>query len=152
MQYFIYMADAEFLRFKKLLKQNGHFVTAPRMRLFGLLQIHPALTLKELINLIEKHDQVTVYRNMNLFESLGIINRLRLGWHTKIELSDIFKHHHHHLSCVSCGKVWTLKEDEVIEKQIGKLATAKNFKAMDHQLEIRGLCSACQKHKTPSKA
>lgn len=139
------MADPEFLRFKGLLKQSGYFVTAPRMRLFGLLQNHPALTLKELIQLTKWHDQVTVYRNMNLFENLGIINRLRLGWHTKIELSDIFKHHHHHLSCIKCGKVWTLKEDDLIEKQITKLAGAKNFNAMDHQLEIRGLCNTCQK-------
>lgn len=145
MQYFVVMADVEFSRFKKLLKDSGYFVTAPRMRLFGLLQNHPALTLKELIKLVKKHDQTTVYRNMDLFERLGIINRLRLGWHTKIELSDIFQHHHHHMSCVNCGKVWALKEDALIEAQIIKLANLKDFKAMDHQLEIRGLCKTCQK-------
>ena len=137
------MADVEFLRFKKLLKDSGHFVTAPRMRMFGLLQHHPALTLKELITLVKKHDQTTVYRNMDLFERLGIINRLRFGWHTKIELSDIFQHHHHHMTCVNCGKVWTLKEDELIEKQITKLVQKKNFVAKDHQLEIRGICKNC---------
>lgn len=138
------MTDIEFIRFKKLLKSNGHFVTTPRMRLFGVLQNHPALTLKELIKLTKRHDQVTVYRNMDLFEKLGIINRLRLGWRTKIELSDIFQHHHHHMSCVNCGKVWTLKENIVIENQISKLAESNAFKPIDHQLEIRGLCKACQ--------
>lgn len=144
MRYSIVMADVEFLRFKKLLTSSGHFVTAPRTRMFGLLQHHPAVTVKELLKLVKKHDRSTVYRNMDLFERLGIINRLQLGWHTKIELSDIFQHHHHHMSCVNCGKVWDLSESPVIETQISQLAKEKNFKPMDHQLEIRGLCKACQ--------
>lgn len=152
MQYLKNMTDVEFIRFKKLLKENGNFITTPRMRLFGLLQHHPSLTLKQIIKRTTKHDQVTVYRNVDLFEKLGIINRLRLGWHTKIELSDIFQHHHHHLSCVNCGKVWALKENNVIENQISQLAMAKDFKPMDHQLEIRGICKTCQKHRTPGQA
>lgn len=139
------MADVEFNRFKKLLKTSGHFMTKPRMRLFGLLQSYPALTLKELIRLTNKHDQVTVYRNVELFEQLGIINRLRLGWQTKIELSDVFQHHHHHMSCVNCGKVFVLKDSSVIENEIGRISRASGFKPLDHQLEIRGLCANCQK-------
>lgn len=144
MQYSLDMAELEFLRFKELLKTNGKFVTTPRMRLFGLLQKHPALTLKELIGLTKLHDQVTVYRNMDLFERLGIINKIRLGWHTKIELSDIFQHHHHHLSCVKCGKVIALRNHAILEKEIASLSKRAGFKPMDHQLEIRGLCRNCQ--------
>lgn len=139
------MASVEFLRFKKLLKSSGHFVTTPRMRLFSVLQNRPALTMQELIPLLDRHDQVTVYRNITLFEELGIVNRLRLGWQTKIELSDIFRHHHHHFTCVSCGKVINLPEDPTIEKHISLLAKNDGYKTMDHQLEIRGLCPACQK-------
>lgn len=138
------MADIEFLRFKKLLKNNGNFVTAPRMRMFGLLQHHPAVTVKKLMKLVEKHDRSTVYRNIDLFEKLGIINRLRLGWQTKIELSDVFKHHHHHMSCVKCGKVIALRNHPAIEKEIGNLSKRAGFQPMDHQLEIRGLCKTCQ--------
>lgn len=133
----------ELKRFKKLLRENGNFVTVPRLRLFGVLQNHTTLTLKELITHIHKHDQATVYRNIELFEQLGIINRLRLGWHTKIELSDIFQHHHHHMSCVSCGKIFILKDNRTIENEISRIATKNGFKAIDHQLEIRGLCQKC---------
>ena len=133
----------EIKRFKTLLKQNGHFVTKPRLRLFAILQKRPALTLQQLIKLSPQHDQVTVYRNIDLFEKLGIINRLRLGWHTKIELSDVFIHHHHHFSCLKCGRVITLPEDPVIEQRITRLGVNKHFKSMDHQLEIRGYCQIC---------
>lgn len=144
MQYCVGMNDIELKRFKDLLRDNGNFVTMPRLRLFGNLQSHPALTMKELIKLTNKHDQVTVYRNVDLFESLGIINRLRLGWTTKIELSDLFLHHHHHLTCSKCGKTWAMAEDQHIETRIESLARSKGFKPLDHQLEIRGLCKDCQ--------
>ncbi len=134
----------EIRRFKNLLKQNGHFITKPRLRLFAILQKRPALSLQELIALLSAHDQVTVYRNIDLFEKLGIVNRLRLGWQTKIELSDIFRHHHHHFSCLNCSKVIVLPDDQIIEKQIAYLGQTQRFQAMDHQLEIRGLCASCQ--------
>lgn len=138
------MADVEFKRFKRLLKNNGYFVTAPRMTLFGLLQNNPALTLSKLIKLLNSHDQSTVYRNIKLFEKLGIINKLRLGWNTKIELSDMFKHHHHHLTCLKCGKIIALKENKIIEQQLEELAKQLNFRPTDHQLEIRGYCQKCK--------
>lgn len=137
------MASREFVMFKKLLRKNSNFVTMPRMRLFATLQKHPALTLKELIAATPKHDQVTVYRNVDLFEKLGIINRLRLGWQTKIELSDIFLHHHHHLTCIKCSKIFDLPENTMIEEQINKIAKENSFKPTDHQLEIRGYCHSC---------
>lgn len=138
------MASVEFVRFKKLLKNHGHFITKPRMRLFGILQNHPALSIGELIEKTPRHDRVTVYRNVDLFEKLGIIARIQLGRQTKIELSDMFQHHHHHMSCVNCGKVYILKDNAIIEQQIKRISTASGFKPTDHQLEIRGFCKNCR--------
>lgn len=138
------MASKEFAKFKKLLKGKGYFLTAPRMRAFGLLQNQPALSIKELIDLMKGFDQTTVYRTIDLFEKLGVITRVQLGWHSKIELSDTFQHHHHHLTCANCGKVSVLQEDETIEHRIKLLSQASGFKPTDHQLEIRGLCQNCQ--------
>lgn len=138
-------SSPEFRQFKKLLKTNGHFLTKPRTLLFGILQHHTTLSIQQLIKQLDKHDQATVYRNIELFEKLGIINRLRLGWKSKLELSDMFKHHHHHLTCLHCGKVIVLKDDKLIEKEIAKIGRSLAFKITDHQLEIRGLCKSCQK-------
>lgn len=114
------------------------------MRLFGHLQHHPALTLKQLIKRIDKHDMVTVYRNVELFEKLGVLTRIRLGWETKIELSDRFEHHHHHLTCTNCGKTLVLKENPTIERELSRIGHGTGFKITDHSLEIRGLCKICQ--------
>ncbi len=138
------MADVEFQRFQKLLKTSGYKLTKPRMSMFGYLQNHPALTLKQLIKLVNKHDQVTVYRNTDLFEKLGVITKVQIGHSIKIELSDMFTHHHHHMSCLNCDKVYVLRDSPIIEKQINHIAQASGFKPTDHSLEIRGLCKACQ--------
>lgn len=136
--------DKETRLFITTLKKQGNSITKPRLRLFKLLQSHAPLTISNLIKRLHRHDQATVYRNVTLFERLGIINRLRLGWHSKLELSDIFHHHHHHLTCTNCGKIIALKENKAIEMEIVLLSRRQKFQAMDHQLEIRGLCPACQ--------
>jgi len=138
------MDDLEFANFKKLLKDNEYFITKPRLRLFALLHHHPEISIKQLVALASRNDQSTVYRNLIIFERLSIINRLRLGWHSKVELSDMFQHHHHHFTCLKCGQVTILPENSLLEDQINKLAVSKNFSQTDHQLEIRGHCSACQ--------
>lgn len=143
------MQDIEIKRFRRLLKNNNYFNTKPRYRLFLILQKFPALTLHELIAKLPQHDQVTVYRNIDLFEKLGVITRIRLGWNTKIELSDVFQHHHHHFTCLKCFRVINLPEDKTIERRINKLGESQGLKITDHQLEIRGLCNRCNKLKTP---
>lgn len=138
------MSSVEFRQFKKILRDNGNFVTQPRMRLFGVLQHHSTLSIVQLIKHVPRHDRVTIYRNVQLFEKLGIITSLRIGNQTKLELSDKFHHHHHHMSCVNCRKVYVLKDSLVIEREIARVSNSSGFRATDHSLEIRGLCQTCQ--------
>jgi len=130
--------------FKGLLKKRGYSLTAPRLKLFSVLQNHNACSINELTALLSNYDRATVYRTVSLFERLGIVNRLQLGWKYKLELSDVFHHHHHHLTCTNCGKVTILREDSTIENRIKSLSDKNGFLITDHQLEIRGLCQVCQ--------
>lgn len=57
----------------------------------------------------------------------------------------MFQHHHHHVTCINCGTVQTLKEDKALEEAIARLSSRNFFTAIDHQLEIRGLCRTCSK-------
>ncbi len=136
--------DKELRQFKTILRQNGHFVTRQRLDLFNLLQQSPAASVQELVAAVPPQDEATVYRNINLFERLGIVSRLQLGWQTKVELSDAFHHHHHHFTCLKCGCVIPLEEDSAVERAIAGLTARHDFRATDHQLEIRGLCHKCR--------
>ncbi len=130
-------------RFKEYLKKKGYFATRQRVDLFNLLQKRDALAIPQLLALLPRQNQSTVYRNINVFEELGIINKLKLGWHSKLELSDVFQHHHHHLTCNNCGRIINLPENSAIENAITSLSSSQNFQPTDHQLEIRGLCQTC---------
>jgi len=134
----------EVRQYKLLLKKYGYYITKARLRLFMILQNHPALTIQELIKLSAKNDQATVYRNIIVLERLGVISRLQLGWRSKLELSDMFRHHHHHVTCIRCGQVTGLQDSTALEKEIAKLTQTLKFKQTDHQLEIRGICRSCK--------
>lgn len=134
----------ELLRFKEILSKSGNFATSQRVELFKYLQANPEVTIKKLIRELPSQNQATIYRSIKLFETLGIISRLQLGWNSKLELSNQFHDHHHHMTCTNCGRVIAWEEDPAIELRIQTVAMKLGFYPHDHQLEIRGLCRTCQ--------
>ncbi len=126
------------------LKEKGYSATKPRLDVFKTLSGHEPLSMAEIINKASKVDRASVYRTIGLFEELKIVRRLNLGWKYKIELSDKFSHHHHHLTCSKCGKIIPITEDIKLETHIRMLAAREHFKPEDHELEIHGLCRTCR--------
>lgn len=90
-------------------------------------------------------DRATVYRTIELFETLGIVHRLNIGWKYKIELSDIFHAHHHHFYCVNCGRTYPLPANPMLETMIDSFVAKEGYSPRGHTLEISGLCGNCQK-------
>ncbi len=130
---------------KKTLKDAGYSVTKSRDIIFNALEGHEPQSMAEIVQSLQQAtDRATVYRTIELFEKLGIVTRLNLGWKYKIELSENFSHHHHHLSCSSCGIVISFEEGQLLNQAIYHIAVAKGFTMQDHSLEIRGLCPNCQ--------
>jgi Fe2+ or Zn2+ uptake regulation protein len=131
-------------QFSQQLKKAGYSLTKSREMVFAALQDTEPQTMAELVAACPGINRTSIYRSVTLFEELGIVQRLQMGWKYKLELTDSFVHHHHHLSCVNCGIVIALPEDDILEARLQTLAQAANFQAQDHQLEIRGLCQNCQ--------
>jgi Fur family transcriptional regulator, ferric uptake regulator len=132
--------------FKKILKDNNFSSTAARSLIFDLLA--GASEPQSMHQLIEgskgKVDRVSVYRTIELFERLGIVQRLHIGWKYKLELSEMFLDHHHHMTCLGCGCVVPIKDETALEETIERLGKANNFVLKSHQLEIQGYCKTCQ--------
>ena len=127
------------------LKSHGYSITEARYVVFAALEDKEALTMAELVAACgEKLDRATVYRTITLFEELGIVTRIQIGWKYKLELTDAFSSHHHHLTCTKCGLVTPLSEDTDLEERLNELSALYQFKPLDHQIEIRGLCSSCR--------
>lgn len=128
----------------KALRAHGQSVTKARQTVFGALQGKEPQTMSEVVSACHEIDRASVYRTISLFESLGIVRRLQIGWKYKLELTDAFHHHHHHLSCVECGGLVSLSEDVGIENRLRQLAIQHGYTMEDHQLEIQGVCKQCQ--------
>ncbi len=130
--------------FKKTLKRHGQSTTAARLMVFQALQHKEPQTMREIVAACPGIDRASVYRTIALFERLGIVKRLQIGWKYKLELSDAFHAHHHHLTCLRCGRTTPLPEDRQLEARLHTLARGQDFHMKDHQLEIQGLCAQCR--------
>lgn len=130
--------------FEKILRNNSLHVTHARGVVFAALWGEEPQSMHELESAVGGMiDRTSIYRSVELFNRLGIVRKIQIGWKYKIELSDIFTAHHHHISCLGCGKVIAIHEDRRIEDLISRLATAHQFTRPVHQLEIQGYCPAC---------
>jgi Fur family ferric uptake transcriptional regulator len=128
---------------EQALKQHRVSFTKPRKQIYEVLSHSEPLTMQELIASLPEIDKTTIYRTISLFETIGIVQRLQIGWKYKLELSNEYQDHHHHLTCLHCGLTVALPEDAVIEDRLVDLARQQGFTPQDHQLEVRGLCSNC---------
>ncbi len=142
---FLQIMNEPIEQFRAILKQSGNSLTRTRQAVFVALHFQESQTMHELIDRCAAIDRASIYRTITLFEHLGVVQRVHVGWKYKLELTDVFATHHHHLACTRCGKVVPLPENVAIEAQLIKLATSQKFAMHDHRVEIRGLCSECQK-------
>lgn len=131
-------------RVKRLLKANGYSVTKPRLAVFNtLLSIHGPISVPSLCAQMKTADKVSIYRTIDLFEKIGILQRVWLGFKAKIELSDLFSPHHHHFVCLKCENA-TIIDDEDIEKNLHRLESEADFKLIHHSIELSGYCRECR--------
>ncbi len=143
------MSPARELYLQKLKAANASHTHARTAVFEALLTSeHEPLVMKELITKVSPAvDRASVYRSVELLERIGIIKRLHIGWKYKLELSDDFHGHHHHLSCERCGATVAIDDNAVFEKQIQSIAASHGYTVTDHQLDIPGICINCAKIK-----
>jgi Fur family ferric uptake transcriptional regulator len=136
---------------RSILTDKGYSWTKPRRLVFEILAGGGPLTIVDIANKVsDRIDRVSVYRTIDLFEKLGIIHRVNVGWKYKLELSDQFVSHHHHLSCTSCGRVIDIEDEKHIDSFISQVAERFEFQPKHHQFEIEGLCRQCQAKQLPA--
>ncbi len=130
------------------LRRKSRKITGPRQAILDLLrrQHHP-LSIKEIFAALPAGDcdLATVYRSMNLLESMGMVKRFDLGeGGARFELlAEGDDGHHHHLVCTRCAEVVEI-EDCFPRELEQRIATRNGFKAVTHKLEFFGVCPRCQ--------
>lgn len=130
------------------LRKAGLKVTAPRIKVLGILESHSDchLSAEDVYRiLLDQGDDVglaTVYRVLTQFEAAGIVQRHNFeGGHAVFELDQ--GAHHDHLVCIQCGAVQEFLDDEIERRQL-LIARKYKFKMTDHSLTIYGQCQKCR--------
>ena len=136
--------DKGVLKVKQTLKEAKSSATKSRLAVFNYLAAHGPCSTGTLANQLRKDvDRATVYRTVELYEKLGIVNRIWHGFKNQIELSEIFTPHHHHAVCQQCGKTIDIASPE-LESALAGLARKHQFLTLNHSVELSGYCSDCQ--------
>lgn len=83
----------------------------------------------------------TVYRALTELVEQGVADSLLAEGEARYRICQ--PEHHHHLTCLSCGKA---VEFELLgfEEQIEKMAKKHGFAGVSHQVELTGICSRCR--------
>ena len=137
-------------------KQNnpieGHPLTAQRRLLLELLRdAEEHIDAKELYRRASARDEsispATVYRSLNLFKELGLVEERRLG---KVRCYYELKqsNEHQHLVCRGCGKVIEF-ESPLVRKLVEQVRREHGFNVTKAELYLEGYCPECeQREKT----
>lgn len=85
----------------------------------------------------------TVYRTLDLLCQSGLAQKHDFGTGYKRYEHTMNHNHHDHLVCIRCGKIIEF-ENSLIESLQNEIASTKQFKPLNHRLEIFGICKLCQ--------
>ena len=83
----------------------------------------------------------TVYRTLASLAETGQIDAIRHG--QEVTYRRCSPTHHHHLVCRSCNHTVEI-DDPPLEDWASKVAASHGFAAVEHLVDVIGLCPACQ--------
>lgn len=133
---------------RAVLDQAGHHRGGARNAIIDLLSSQScalsALEIEDRLRVGERCvARASIYRILDLLQERGLVARLELGdGATRYELIDPAGTHHHHLLCDSCGRLVPF-DDGDLERSIDRLSRRLGFATHDHEVILRGDCSAC---------
>lgn len=137
--------------FKVILQKNSQRITLPRLGVLKILKTsHAPLTMSEIHekinkeNLKKKIDLATIYRTVNLFVGLKIVNEVNFRDEFKRYELVFDRHHHHHVVCKKCRKIEDV--ELCLLNEIEKMLVKKGYKDISHSLEFFGICKDCNKN------
>lgn len=90
----------------------------------------------------ERIGLTTVYRHLQVLSEDGSVDTIRDASGEILYRRCGTGTHHHHLICRSCGTSVEV-EGRAVERWAGEVAAEAGFTAVDHTVELFGLCPRC---------
>lgn len=145
------LSQKEIEDLKNNLKEKGYKLTPQRRAILDIIIDNEGkhLTTEELYDLVKDDcpeiGLATVYRTVQLLEELGIVCKLDLndGCNRYELVHHEENHQHHHLICMSCGKVIEV-EGDLLDSLEQDIQIKYDFQIKNHSVRFFGLCSDCK--------
>lgn len=127
-----------------LLQKDGLKVTQARENMLAYFEGENGYrTAKDVMGYMESNAAGmsfdTVYRNLHLYHSLGILEATELDGEKHFRMNCMSEHHHHFI-CKDCGntkKIPICPMNEIVD-------FLPNYEIEDHKLEVYGVCPLCK--------
>jgi Fur family ferric uptake transcriptional regulator len=134
--------------FKELIRGNNLRLSHPRFLIYqelssALTPLSPQEVYHSLHKKKRKIGVTSIYRCLDLFESLGIVFKVATRPNVKYKLCES-DDHHHHIVCKKCGRVVELNFCDISDWS-RKVTESTGYQVTDHQLSFFGFCEGCKK-------
>lgn len=126
------------------LRSAGHRVTEPRRAIHAALVAHGGhLTADEVAERAGDVNPATVYRALDVLETVGIVRSVRLGDTDSVSWELRHPDDHAHLVCTTCGQV-VHHVGSTVGNLREHLDEAHGFVASGVELVVSGTCARCR--------
>ncbi len=134
---------------RERLERSGRRYTGGRRSVVeALVESGHPLSISDIEKLRPGLPRSSAYRHLVELQQAGIVRRLSAeDEFSRYELAEDLTEHHHHLVCVSCGRVVDVTPPKSFEiavtEVLDELATSEGFTVQGHRLDLLGRCASC---------
>jgi Fur family ferric uptake transcriptional regulator len=87
----------------------------------------------------------TLYRTLNRLVEAGLVHRLPMARGQSRYEPMFGRHHHDHMVCLVCGKIFEFESRE-IERIQESVCRRRKFTLLEHTHQLRGRCESCSRN------
>ncbi len=132
---------------KTLFREKKLSLSHPRLLIYQELSgasgpLSPLEIYQSLLKKKRKIGLTSIYRSLELFESLGMVFKIVNGSSVRYKLCEL-ENHHHHVVCKGCGNVVELDFCDISDWS-KKVTESTGFQVVDHELNFYGFCKNCK--------
>lgn len=131
---------------RDVLSNNNYTLTQQRINIINfMINQSRHLTIKDICDAMESPyaSQATIYRNLKLFDELGLCNKALIKGETYYELKFSDEKKHYHFRCEKCHRIIEIPASR-FNDQMKELSNALGVTINDSQISLSGLCNQCK--------
>ena len=133
----------------RLHRARQRYTGGRRALVTTLLGTDRPLTIAELLGTDGSWSQSSLYRNLGVLESCGIVSRLpSTDGVARFEVAEELSRHHHHLVCSACGRLDDVdlpaRVEATLHRVTAEAGEALGYEVEEHRLELIGRCADCR--------